>query len=79
MSPEADTIMKLVLGIVGAGSGIITWFARNSFEDMKHALETLTATVNELKTNVALRTQDIDELKRRVSQLETDVRQIREG
>lgn len=86
MSPEADIVIKLVLGVIGAGSGIITWFARNSFEDMKRALSDLTAAVNSSKVDVAVLVARSSDLERRVASieerliiLEGEARQIREG
>ena len=85
-SAELDIAVKLVIGIIGAGSGIITWFARVSFEEMKKCLEAVLAAVNSGKVSTAVletRSADLERrigtLEHRVEALESEARQIREG
>ncbi len=83
---EIDILVKLVIGIIGAGSGIVTWFAKRSFEQMKDSLDELVKAVNESRISMAvLETKVIDQERRmaalevRVGALEADSRQMREG
>ena len=83
---ELDIVVKLVIGIIGAGSGIVTWFAKRSFEEMKGSLDDLVKAVNESRISMAvLETKAIDQERRmtalelRVGALEADSRQMREG
>lgn len=83
---ELDVLVKLVIGIIGAGSGIVTWFARTAFTEMKNSLEAVLAAVNSGKISTAVLEQKALDLERRtaalehrVESLESEARQIREG
>jgi len=81
-----DLTIKGIIGLIGAASLLVTYFARVSFEGMKRSLDRLTETVNKSETNVAVlvsRSTDIERrleaLESRVQSLESEARQIREG
>lgn len=83
---ELDIAVKLIIGIIAAGSGIITYFARISFEEMKKSLESVLAAVNTGKVTTAVlenQAKDferrIEAVEQRVGALESEARQIREG
>lgn len=79
MSPEADIAVKVILALIGTASSIITWFAKNSFEDMKRALEGLTSAVNEMRVKSERHDERLGQLERRVEALEGEMRHVREG
>lgn len=83
---ELDILVKLVIGIIAAGSGIVTYFARTSFEEMKKSLDNVLAAVNISKVTTAVLESRLVEMDRRtsaldarVAALESEARQIREG
>jgi cell division protein FtsB len=81
-----DIVIKALIGAIGIGSSLLTWFAKQSFEQVKLSLDKLTETVNKSETGVAVlvsRSTDIERrlevLEQRVQSLESEARQIREG
>lgn len=83
---ELDMLVKLVIGVVGAGSGVLTYLARISFEEMKKSLEAVLAAVTAGKVTTAVlenQAKDFDRrveaIEHRVAALESEARQIREG
>lgn len=83
---DLDIVVKLVIGIIGAGSGLITYFARLSFEEMRKSLEAVLAAVTAGKVTTAVlenQAKDFDRrveaIEHRVAALESEARQIREG
>ena len=83
---ELDVLVKLVIGIIGAGSGIVTWFARTAFTEMKKSLDSVLDAVNLSRVTTAVLEKQASDFERRigsvehrVSALESEARQIREG
>jgi predicted nuclease with TOPRIM domain len=81
-----DIIVKALIAAIGVGSSLLTYLARQSFEEFKKSLDKLTETVNKSETGVAVlvsRSTDIERrleaLESRVQSLESEARQIREG
>jgi hypothetical protein len=81
-----DLIVKALIAAIGIGSALLTYLAKQSFEQVRTSLDILTLAVNASKTDVAVlvsRSSDMERrlaaLEQRMQGMESESRQIREG